>query len=103
MSEIAYVVRLTAADGKRDEAMQVLGRLVEAAESEPGTLEYVMLADVADPAVIWFYELYADRPGFEAHSTSPTMIEVMGSLGGLLSGPADLREATVVRRKGARV
>jgi quinol monooxygenase YgiN len=56
---------------------------------------------VTDPNVIWFYELYADQAAFEAHAGSPTMLEVMGSLGGLLGGPADMRQLDVVRHKGA--
>jgi quinol monooxygenase YgiN len=100
MSQIAFVVRLTAAEGRRDEAVATLGKLVEAAESEPGTLQYVLHTDTADPDVIWFYELYADQAGFEAHATSTTMAQVMGSLGGLLDGPADMRKLEIVRRKG---
>jgi quinol monooxygenase YgiN len=91
---------LTAAEGRRDEAVATLGKLVEAAESEPGTLQYVLHTDTADPDVIWFYELYADQAGFEAHATSTTMAQVMGSLGGLLDGPADMRKLEIVRRKG---
>ena len=100
MSEVAYIVKLTAADGKRDEAMAALGRLVDAAESDPGTLQYVLYADVADPTGIWFTEVYADEAAFEAHMSSPAMAEVMGSLGGLLVGQADLRHVEIVKRKG---
>jgi quinol monooxygenase YgiN len=100
MSEVAYIAKLTAADGKRDEAMATLGRLVDAAEAEPGTLQYVLYADATDPAGIWFTELYADEAAFEAHMSSPAMAEVAGSLGGLLDGPADLRRVEIVRRKG---
>ena len=101
MSEVAYIVKLTAADGKRDEAMAALGRLVDAAESEPGTLQYSLYADVADPAGIWFMEVYADEAAFEAHMSSPAMAKVMGLLAGLLGDPpADLRRVEIVRRKG---
>ena len=100
MSEVAYIVKLSAADGKRDEAMAALGRLVEAAESEPGTLHYVLYADTTDPAGIWLTELYADQAAFEAHMSSPAMAEMLGSMGGLLDGPADLRRVEIVKRKG---
>jgi quinol monooxygenase YgiN len=100
MPEVAYIVKLTAADGKRDEAMAALGRLVDAAESEPGTLQYALWADVADPATIWFTELYAHEAAFNAHISSPAMAEVMGTLGGLLDGPADMRRVEIVKRKG---
>jgi (4S)-4-hydroxy-5-phosphonooxypentane-2,3-dione isomerase len=103
MSEVAYIVKLSAADGKRDEAMAALGRLVDAAESEPGTLQYVLYADTTDPAGIWFTELYADQAAFEAHMSSPAMAEAVGSLGDLLHGPADMRRVEVVKRKGDTV
>jgi quinol monooxygenase YgiN len=103
MSPIAIVAKLTAAEGKRDEAIAVLSRLVDAAENEPDTLEYVLLADQGDRNLIWFYELYADQAGLDAHMASPTMVEVLGSMRGLLAGPADLRQMEVVRRMGAQV
>lgn len=101
MAELAYVVKLTAAEGKVDEALATLGKLVDATESEPGTLQYVLHTDTTEPNVIWFYELYADQAGFEAHAASTAMAEVMGALGGLLDGPADMRRLEIVRRKGA--
>ena len=103
MSEVAYIAKLTAADGKRDEAIAALGRLVEAAESEPGTLHYVLYADTTDPAGIWLTELYADEAALEAHMSSLAMAEAVGSLGGLMGGPADLRRVEIVKRKGDAV
>ena len=99
MAQIAYVVKLTAAEGKRDEALAALGKLVAATEDEPGTVQYLMHTEVNEPNVIWFYELYADQAAFETHVASPTMAEVMGSLGGVLDGPADMRQLDVVLRK----
>jgi quinol monooxygenase YgiN len=101
MPEIAVLVRLTAVEGKRDEALAVLGRLVDATESEPGTVQYTLASDVLDPSVIWFSELYADQAALEAHATTSTMAEVMGLLSGLVAGAAEMHQATVVRRKGA--
>ena len=100
MAEIAFIVKLTAAEGKRDEALSTLGKLVAATESEDGTIQYLMHTEVAEPHVIWFYELYADQAAFEAHATSTTMAEVMRALAGLLDGPADMRQLDLVQRKG---
>lgn len=101
MSQIAYVVKLTAAESKRDEALSALGKLVVAAEDEPGTVQYLMHTETNDPNAIWFYELYADQAAFEAHIGSTTMAEAMGSLGGLLDGRPDMRQLDVVAAKGA--
>jgi quinol monooxygenase YgiN len=101
MAQIAYVVKLTAAEGKRDEALATLGKLVDATEGEPGTVQYLLHTETNEPDTIWFYELYADQAAFEAHSTSATMAEVLGLLGGgLLAGAADMRQLDVVRHKG---
>jgi quinol monooxygenase YgiN len=100
MAEIAAIVKVTAAAGKRDEALALLGRLVEATESEPGTLQYVLYADTTDDVTIWFTELYTDEDAMNEHMASPTMAEVGGALGGLLDGPADIRRVEIVRRKG---
>jgi quinol monooxygenase YgiN len=100
MPRIAHIVKVTAAEGRRDEASAVLGRLVDAAESEPGTLEYTIYADTTDAVTIWITELYADEAALNAHMSSPTMAEIAGLLGGLVDGPADVRRLEIVRRKG---
>jgi quinol monooxygenase YgiN len=100
MSQIAIVVKVTAAEGKRDEVLAVLGRLVEAAKDEPGTLEYVVMADASRPNLVLSYELYADQAALDAHASSPTMAEVGKSLGGLLDGAPELHQARVVHAKG---
>ena len=101
MSDIVMIVKLTTAAGRRDEALAVLGKLVDAAEGEPGTLSYAMHTDAADGDVIWFYEVYADQAAFEAHSGSPTMAEIGAALsGGLVAALPEMHRVDVVRRKG---
>jgi quinol monooxygenase YgiN len=97
MSQIAYVVKVTAVEGKRDEALTTMGKLVTEAGNEPGTLHYTMHADHADPNVIWFYEVYADQAAFEAHAGSATMAEVGGALGGLLAGVPEMHQLDIVQ------
>jgi quinol monooxygenase YgiN len=101
MSQIAYVVRITTAEGKRDEAFATFGKLIAAAESEPGTLHYTMHADVADPDVIWFYEVYADQAAFEAHLGSDTMAEIGAVAGSLLAGAPEMHQLEIVQSAGA--
>jgi quinol monooxygenase YgiN len=100
MSEVAHIVKVMAVEGKRGEALGVLGRLVEATEAEPGTLQYGVYADTTDDVTIWITELYADEDALKAHMASPAMAEIAGPLGGLLDGPPDMRRVEVVRRKG---
>jgi quinol monooxygenase YgiN len=97
MSQIAYVVKVTAVEGKRDEALDTMGKLVAEARNESGTLHYTMHADHADPNVIWFYEVYADQAAFEAHIGSATMAEVGGALGGLIAGAPEMHQLDIVQ------
>lgn len=101
MSQIAYVVQMTAAEGKRDELLAVLAELVDATGGEPGTLQYVLHTEAGNPDVVWFYEVYADQAAFDAHTGSAAMAEVIGSTAGLVAGPPDMRRLDIVRRKGA--
>jgi quinol monooxygenase YgiN len=100
MSELAYIVKVRTAEGKRDEALAALGPLVDAVEGEEGTLVYVVHADGTDPDVIWFYERYADQASFEAHTGSPAMAELGGKMVGLLAGTPEMSPVEVVRSKG---
>jgi quinol monooxygenase YgiN len=100
MPEIAYIVKVTTAPGRRDETLAALGKVVDATEQEPGTLQYLMHADGAEADVIWFYEIYADRGAFEAHMGSSAMAEAGGALGGLLAGAPEIHQVEIVRRRG---
>lgn len=100
MSDKTFIVKLTVAEGKRDEALTAMRKLVDATEGEPGTLQYVLHADTTDPDVVWFYEHYTDDAALQSHMTSSAMAEAIGSFGGLLAGAPDMREVEVVARKG---
>lgn len=69
MTGFGLVVRFTA---RHEEAVAAFDALVEDAlegirAHEPGTLVYVSHADVDDPLVRVFYELYEDRAAFDRH------------------------------------
>ena len=92
--------KLTAAPGKRDELMDVLGTHFPNVEGEEGTLIYAMHADNDDADVIWFYELYTDDAAFKAHGGSPGMKELGAKLAGLVGGRPELHVVTPVKAKG---
>jgi len=101
MAEIAMIVKLTAAEGKLDETLEALAKLVAAAEGEPGTLQYALHTDAAEPSAIWFYERYADQAALDAHAGSTTMAEAMGALAGLLGAPPEMHVLSVAQAAGA--
>ncbi|HEX5365435.1 MAG TPA: antibiotic biosynthesis monooxygenase [Acidimicrobiales bacterium] len=100
MAQIAMVVKLPAAEGRRDELLAAAGKLVAAAEGEPGTVQYVAHTEQADPSAVWFYELYADQAAFDAHSGSAAMAEAMATFGDLLAGDMEMHVLEIAHRKG---
>lgn len=100
MAQIAMIVKLTAAEGKVDELLDVAAKLVAAAEGEPGTLAYTVHTDAAEPAAVWFYERYADQAALDAHAGSTTMAEAMGAFAGVLGAPPEMHMLSIAQGKG---
>lgn len=100
MAEIAMIVKLPAAEGKTEELLEAVQKLVAAAEGESGTLQYVVHTEPSDPTAVWFYELYADQDGLDTHSGSTAMAEAMTAFGGLLGGAPEMHILSIAQRKG---
>lgn len=100
MSQVAVIAKITAQDGKRADVVAGMGPMMEAVESEEGTLSYVLMEDSSDGNVIWVYELYSDQAAFDAHSGSETMAALIGAIGGLVGAAPELTFATPVGSKG---
>jgi quinol monooxygenase YgiN len=64
------VARLTALDGKEDEAVATMRELAEATRQEPGCELYIPTQDPENPRSLLFYEQYVDKGAFEAHGAS---------------------------------
>jgi quinol monooxygenase YgiN len=72
--------------GRREDLLEVLRELVDAAAAdEPGTLVYVMHEADDDPDTVVSYELFADEAALDAHKASPTVAAVMPRLGPLIA------------------
>jgi quinol monooxygenase YgiN len=69
---MAYVVcaRWTAKEGREEDVAAVLLQLARPSRAEPGNLFYQANRDPENPRVFFFYEMYADRAGYEAHGSS---------------------------------
>lgn len=100
MAKTAILAKLTATEGKRDELVKVLGQLVDAVQSEPGTLTYALHTATDDPNVVWFYELYDSAESLATHSGSDAMKAVGGQLAGLVGGRAEITRLEPVGGKG---
>lgn len=101
MSKVAMVVKITAAPGRRDEVAEALEPMFPQVDTEEGTELYVLSEDIANPDVLWMFELYSDQDALQAHSSSPAMAEAMGALGGdLMGAPPGLIVVNPRRAKG---
>lgn len=100
MSKIAMVAKLVAVEGKAEALGEVLGRLVTAAQQEPGTELYVLSQDLGRPEAWFVFEVYTDQAALDAHGSSPTMAEVFGALDGMLAEAPELTLVGPVAAKG---
>lgn len=103
MSKIAMLAKLTAIEGRRDELVAVLEKIFDQVETEAGTLVYALHTDNADANAVWFYELYADQAGLDAHSKSDAMAEMFTGVAGLVGAPPEMHMLTPQRAKGIDV
>jgi quinol monooxygenase YgiN len=61
--------------GKRDDAMDVMSRMVEATRAEDGCIAYSFAFDLADDHMIRIFEVFQDEAALAAHRASPHMDE----------------------------
>ncbi|MFZ9628813.1 MAG: putative quinol monooxygenase [Ilumatobacteraceae bacterium] len=69
-TKVGVWVTLTLKPGTRDEAAATINEAIEAAKGESGTLVYVLNADVANPDLLHFYEVYENQDAMNAHMGS---------------------------------
>ena len=68
------IARIKIKDGKEDEALAALKKMVEGVEAnEPGTLAYVIHQSKDDPSEIVFFEQYTDADAHKAHNQGDSM------------------------------
>jgi quinol monooxygenase YgiN len=98
--KVAVFARIPAQPGKRDELVKALQAAIDNANTEDGTLTYIMHVDDKEPDAVFFYELYTDQDALTAHGTSDRFKEIGKSLRDLAGGRPDLQILTPVIGKG---
>lgn len=94
VDDVAYVVRMRAAPGRRHELLAVLAELVEAARGEEGTLAYTFHTTADDPDVVVSYERFRDEDALARHRDSPAVEAALPRIGGLVAGAPDTMRLT---------
>ena len=92
--------KVTASDATRAEVVAAVERFFVTVQDEDAAEVYVVHVDDDDPNVLWFYELYRDRAGLEAHGRTPAMAELRDTLSGLVAEPPSVTLATPILAKG---
>lgn len=70
----------------REDALDLIGGLVEDSNEEDGIIDYRAATDVNDPNLVRFFEQYEDEDALAAHSTSDHFQEFQEALPEFLAG-----------------
>ena len=100
MAKTSMFVKLTAQDGKRDDLLAALNKMLGAVNEEAGTEIYAFNLDTTDENAIWIYELYADDAALATHSGSDAMVALLTEAGDLLGDAPLMVVTTPVSGKG---
>jgi quinol monooxygenase YgiN len=99
-SKVALFARIPAQPGKRDELVKALAAAIDNANTEEGTLTYILHVDDKEPDAVFFYELYSDQDALSAHGSSDFMKELGKSLRDIAGGRPELQILKPVVGKG---
>jgi len=98
--KVAVLAKIPAQPGKRDELVKALEAAIDNANTEAGTLLYILHTDPKDENTVYFYELYTDQDALTAHGTSDRFKEIGAGLRDLAGGRPELTILTPVSGKG---
>lgn len=85
---VVVVATLTAKPESVDSVRQACTQAVEAVHSEPGCELYSL--HQSDRTFV-FVEQWADEDALAAHNKAPAIAALLGTIGGLLDGQADIK------------
>jgi quinol monooxygenase YgiN len=71
MTDIGVVAKIVAKQGKEQDLLAELRRMVEPTRKEPGCLKYVLHTSSTNPCEFWFVEEWTSRDALEKHTQTP--------------------------------
>jgi len=81
------LVRLTAAEGRRLELLDVINTYADGLAEEPGTELFMISLDPDDANLVWMYELFHDEKAEHAHRAASGFADMLAGDTELLEGP----------------
>ena len=100
MSKVSVWVKLDIQPGKRDEVVAIIQEALDAVQSEPGTLLYLVNTDPKDENVLYFFEMYESQDALAAHSGAEWFKVFGPKLGPVLAGRPSMQFLSAVGGKG---
>ena len=91
------LVRLTAADGRRLELLDVINTYADGLAEEPGTELFMVSLDPDDANLVWMYELFRDERAENAHRAASGFADLLAGVTELLSGPPAILRMDPIR------
>ena len=92
MSRPAFITKIVAKPGKREELKKLNESVCVESKQEPGTLVYVMSQSSENPDEFWYFDCYADQQAFELHCASAPFKHMSASLADIV---ADVKVTTL--------
>jgi len=86
MTRVGKFVHLPIKPERFEEFMELLEANRQHTKTEPGTLEWSMLAVDGEPYSVAMYELYADAAASAEHDRSPALAPILERLEEFLAG-----------------
>ncbi len=78
---IAAFMKASVRPGKKEKLIEFLKWDAQVArDDEPATLRFDVFEDAEDDSVVYFYEAYVDKAGFEAHKAGAPFQKFVGGL-----------------------
>ena len=71
---IMYTTGITTRKGQREDVIEKLGKVVEEAEREEGTMTYLVLRCLDDESGVRIFERYRDQAAMERHAQGKTLL-----------------------------
>ncbi|MFT4124958.1 MAG: putative quinol monooxygenase [Gordonia sp. (in: high G+C Gram-positive bacteria)] len=95
MPAVIVVATVSPKPGAEETVKAALLAAVDKVHAEPGCERYA-LHQATDSADLVFVEKWESAEALAVHSTAPALAELGAALGGLLSGPLDVRTFTAL-------
>src|SRR4051812_7740863 len=100
MSKVAVIAKFASLPGQRDQLIEALQGALANAETEPGTLTYILHEDSKDADAIWFYEMYVDKDALTAHGSSDAFKALGPAISPFIGGRPEITYLRPVGGKG---